>query len=398
MKNTGTVIIILLLLSGLLSCRAAQEFGMASKLSEELPSGGAQREARQAEAPEPQTGETQDMIKQESIGFDKVSGEDGTGLDQNAAQVKGRTVPEERKKVYSGYAQLLVDNTEEVKNNITRIADRSGGYVESVYENTVEIRVPAGDFDAIFEEILGLGTVSNKSVETFDVTEFYADLKTRLTIAEKTRERLYVLLDRTADVNERLKILREIRRLTEQIERIKITFDLLENQIAFSRITVELVSRFEEESYTIGKIPFPWMAGLNPLYAGIDRYRDSFQPALGDEFAVFAREKIFRAESADGVRVRLGTVENDPSGDSVFWQKALLFHVRPLYSSAEEKDLGSFKAVLFKSKDREPYAYLVGVKAAGNNLHIAEVFFPSWDVYNANIESVMKAFGTTPGK
>lgn len=319
-----------------------------------------------------------------------LSGEDGTI--QNAVKTSNEQDSADRKKIYSGYAQLVVDSTKDSKNEITAIADGTGGYVESVYENTIVIRIPAARFDEIFESILALGKVARKSIETFDVTEFYADLQTRLIIAQKTRERLYALLDRTTDVEERVKILREIRRLSEEIERIKITFDLLENQIAYSRITVDLVSRFDEESYAQGKIPFSWMAGLNPLYASVEKYRGGYKPALGDEFALFAKEKVFRAESAEGVRVRLGTVNNDPEGDSVFWQKALAHYSGPLYTSAKETDLGNFKAVIFTSKDREPYVYLVGVQSSGRDLQIAEVFFPTVDIYTRGAAAIMDAF------
>ena len=131
---------------------------------------------------------------------------------------------QERKRVYSGYARLLVDIMDEEKKRITAVAEESGGYIESSYETAIVIRVPAEDFERIFREILSFGEVLRKSVETVDVTEYYEDLDTRLDIAAKTRERLYRLLEKTDDVEERLKILREIRRLTEEIERIRLFY------------------------------------------------------------------------------------------------------------------------------------------------------------------------------
>jgi len=93
---------------------------------------------------------------------------------------------EERKRIYSGYSRLMVDDVEEQKENISRIAEESGGYVESVYEGTIIIRIPAESFDTIFSAILKLGEIINKSIETYDVTEYFRDLSVRLEIAEKT--------------------------------------------------------------------------------------------------------------------------------------------------------------------------------------------------------------------
>jgi len=287
----------------------------------------------------------------------------------------------ERKRVFSGFCTLLVDDVEETRTKIADIADESGGYVETVAERTVVIRVPAERFDEIFEFILGLGEVSHKSIETYDVTEFFRDQEIRLEIAMKTRERLYVLLEKTTDVEERLKILREIKRLTEEIERIERSLELLQRRINLSRITVEITPRLPETGYDRGRIPFPWISNLNPLYPSLRNPKRRIKLELSEDFAVFTEEVRFRAESAEGTRVRVGAAKNRPRGDTNYWLKALSYHLGPFYKTTEEIDLGSFKAVLFTSKDPEPFSYLVAVSAEKNrrilsNLLIIEVFFP----------------------
>ena len=106
-----------------------------------------------------------------------------------------------------------------------------------------------------------LRDVLGKSIETYDVTEFYQDLTSRLRISERTRARLYTLLEKTTDVKERLKILKEIRRLSEEIETIKMTLKTIERLISFSRITIQLEQRLADISYEDkGTIPFSWIA------------------------------------------------------------------------------------------------------------------------------------------
>jgi hypothetical protein len=274
-----------------------------------------------------------------------------------------------------------VDDVEETRTKIADKADESGGYVETVAEHTIVIRVPAERFDEIFAFILELGEVSHKSIETYDVTEFFRDQEIRLEIAMKTRERLYALLEKTTDVEERLKILREIKRLTEEIERIERSLELLQRQINLSRITVEITPRLPETGYDRGRIPFPWISRLNPLYPSLRNPRGRIELELSADFAVFTQELGFRAESAEGTRIRVGSVRNHPRGDTEFWQKALSYHLGPFYKTTEELDLGPLKAVLFTSKDPEPFSYLVAVSAEKDeqihtDLLIVEIFFP----------------------
>ena len=102
-----------------------------------------------------------------------------------------------------------------------------------------------------------LGEVANKVIETYDVSDTLRDQETRLRLAERSRERLYQLLERSSDVKERLAILHEIKRLTEEIEQVRLSLELLKNQIALSRITVELIPRQPEGEPRRAGIPFP---------------------------------------------------------------------------------------------------------------------------------------------
>jgi len=299
--------------------------------------------------------------------------------------------PEERKRVFSGYAQISVNDVEEEKGRAAEIAEKAGGYVESVYENTIVVRVPAEMFREVFQAVQDLGEVLDSYEETVDVTDYFQDLETRLTIAVTTRERLYRLLEKTDDVEERLKILREIRRLTEEIERINRSLEILKKHISFSRITAQFVPRIDQLSLENRSIPFTWIAELNPLYPSIFSLKGSVEISLGDDFALFPREEYFSAESADQVRVRAGSIDNEPRGSSEFWQKALKYHLEPYYAQAEVKDLGSVRGVLFISKDIIPYYYFAGCIAEGKRCYVIEVFFPDEERFSERNEAVFSS-------
>ncbi|MFW6181049.1 MAG: DUF4349 domain-containing protein, partial [Spirochaetota bacterium] len=273
---------------------------------------------------------------------DALSGGEPSREPEGAPGVETGVDPGEagRMRVYQGYCRILVGSAEEPREQLFALAGEWGGYVESVAGDTVVIRVPAARFQETFDLVLALGEVLDSSVETFDVTEQFTDLEARLDIARRTRERLYALLERTRDVEERLKILREIRRLTEQIERISRRLEMLEDQVAFSRITVELVPRLGARDELRRQIPFRWIADLDPLYASLPRVKGRVVLEPGPDFAVFDKERSYRAESADGVRVRVGSTENEPRGDGYFWQQALSFHLGPAYRNAQPVQAG----------------------------------------------------------
>lgn len=298
------------------------------------------------------------------------------------------TSKEQRKRIYSGYINLMVNEVKQAKADITEIAEETGGYVEQIIEFSIIIRVPAEMFFEVFRELQDYDDIITKSIETHDVTEAYTDLSGRLEIAQKTRERLYSLLEQTKNVREKLRILQEIRRLTEEIELINSTLEVLTNQITYSRITIDLTPRFQEEAYSREGIPFPWIASLNPLYSSLDTAIEGINLELDDNFAVFNKEKYFIAESSDGTVVRVCKTENQPEGDNIFWQKAISYHLGPFYKSTEIFDSGDIKSVLFESKDNMPFYYLVSANVQEDTIYVIEVFFPSGESLEKNLDSL----------
>ncbi|HEB32551.1 MAG TPA: DUF4349 domain-containing protein [Spirochaetes bacterium] len=299
--------------------------------------------------------------------------------------------------MYSGYCSIRVDSVENRKVEIFSLAEESGGYVESAFSGIIVIRVPVEKFDEMFERGLGLGEVVRKSVETYDVTEYFRDLSVRLEIAEKTRDRLYKLLEKTDDVDERLELLREIRRLTDEIERIKQNLELIKKQISFSRITIELIPRLTGQTEDKNSIPFGWIRELDPLYVSLPRLKGRISIELEDDFAVFVKEESFRAQSPEGTRIRVGTTLNEPEGDTVFWQEAIAFHLNSFYKETEVLDLGWVRAVLFTSKDTKPFYYLTGIASADSGasknktLYVIEIFFPDTAALELRLDGIKKS-------
>jgi hypothetical protein len=307
----------------------------------------------------------------------------------NAAASAPASVLLPRLRIYSASLALVVDNVAAGKSRIIGIAEGAGGYVESASGATVVVRVPAADFNPLLSEIERGGRVAGRSVRTRDVTARVADLQSRLRVARQTRERLAALLQRTEDAEERVRILAELRRLIESIDQMESSLSSLQGQVAMSRIAVQLISRIDQDAVSRQRIPFGWLARLDPL-------RTTLATAVGwglpveQEFAIFAGDG-FSAESAEGTRLRIGAVNNDPRGDASYWQRALEYHLGPLYDSAHPIVGGNFRGVLLQSKDREPFFYLIAVTLAAEELIVAEAFYPDASALERRQSAVLAA-------
>ena len=284
-----------------------------------------------------------------------------------------------RKRVYNGSAGIIVDDVEDTRLKFEEIAVNSGGYVESSYTDYIVLRVPAARFEEIFEIILSSGRIEYSRVETRDVTDAYADIGRRLRTADETRNRLYALLRQSTDPVERARILREIGRLTEEIESLKQQIAIMDSRIAFSRISVQLIPRIQG-GISREDIPFPWIAWLDPLVPAGEKLQANVELNPGADWAVFSKESVYMAENSSQGQLYISTIPNSPKGNGDFWQKALLHHLSPYYAQIDGKTVlfgeTEVYGVEMISKDQWPFRYFVGIIPDGRKLHIVEIFSP----------------------
>ncbi len=296
--------------------------------------------------------------------------------------------PSERKRVYEATLELSVASVEQSKRRIIALTQTAGGYTESSVEQTLVIRVPAARFDEVLAAVQELGEVRSRSIQSTDVTDQFADLTLRLKTAEASRTRLYQLLEQAEKAQERLAILREIRRLTEQIEQLRSSLDSLGRLVEFSRITVYLASRMQEERVTRSAIPFRWIAQLAPVRRTTADLKQPIELSLPEDFAVFSKDRFVRAEAADGTQLRIGSVPNDPKGDTSFWASALAFHLARQYARTDRLEAGRFKGVAFSSRDAKPFVYAVLAAVRDTEIVVVEIYLPSEKTAHERLEAL----------
>jgi len=357
-----------------------------------LPGAAAQEEAywegdlafaAEAEAPMPSA-----RMAEEPMMLSKSTAAIDNGVNQE--------VPTPRKQILNAFTRLRVESPGEVRRQLESLTRQWGGYVEQSYSLSLVLRVPAEIYSEALAQIQTLGDVLRLEESAWDVTDNYRDTSARLETAEKTRDRLYTLLEKSTDPEERARILREIGRLTEEIENIRQQLTLLDQKVAFSQITVELQPRLAPDLASV-EIPFPWIRDLNPLNPVSQKLKARVTLDLGDSWAVFSKADTFYAEDTQGRLVRVSSIPNKPEGDSRFWQEALTYHLSPFYKESREVVVPwgdqELLGVNFLSKDREPYRYFVGVHVKGKWIHLVEFFSPLGTQDWSSLYGVLKEGG-----
>ena len=129
-----------------------------------------------------------------------------------------------------------VARVEEAKAEFIAKVVQWGGYLSQQRGNEVTLRLPAAQFDTAFAALRGMGRVLSETREATDVTEQYVDLGIRLENAQRSRARLLELLAKADKVEDILKIEEQLRRLSEEIERLEGQKRLLADQIAMATL------------------------------------------------------------------------------------------------------------------------------------------------------------------
>jgi hypothetical protein len=157
---------------------------------------------------------------------------------------------EERKIVKEGYMTLEVGNITETMDEVAEMAGELNGYVVSSYKHEYErgvsgritIRVPSEKFDEAFERLRQLAVaVPYETTTAKDVTEEYIDLEARLGNLLATEAQYLNLMEEAENVEDMLRVQKELSNVREQIEQIEGRMQYLEqtSETALIEVTLE---------------------------------------------------------------------------------------------------------------------------------------------------------------
>ena len=162
-----------------------------------------------------------------------------------------------RQLIVEAWISLEVNEIDSVVRQVETVVGQRGGWVESAdivgeagYRTAnISVRVPADRFDDAMQTLRALGRVTDEGVSSTDVTDRLIDNEARLTAWRTQEERLIVLLENAATVEDVIDIERRISEVRADIEHVSATQRNLENRVAASliRVNLHLPGRFASD-------------------------------------------------------------------------------------------------------------------------------------------------------
>jgi len=279
--------------------------------------------------------------------------------------------PAERMVVYSADYRLGVESVRKTIESVKDMTVRHGGFIESINTSDsyraakIVARVPVAKFNESLDEVDRLGTVERKTVSASDVTMQFQDTVLRVETARKVRERLHELLKRVEKAGDKVDILREMARITAEIDNMTAEMEYLRSRAAFSTLALDLRALVRDVARRYIASPFRWIAGLDPVRRSIVHGSDGdlvFEAPPGyfnftkDYFRTSGHSQNLIVNSTDTVRMRLGVTDNYPRADQKFWVEAVKIDFENRMYEVKKADTVQARGVVFNR-------FLVGLPA-----------------------------------
>lgn len=146
---------------------------------------------------------------------------------------------------------LIVKSIDKSMNSVGKIVQKQQGDVLGFQDNqpidnskrqtaSMQLRVPSQKLEVTLDELAKLGTLQSRSLTAEDVSDQLVDFQARLKNLRKSEEAVLKILERSGSVSEVLKVSQELSNIRESIERISAQLNNLQNQVAYSTITLNL--------------------------------------------------------------------------------------------------------------------------------------------------------------
>lgn len=298
--------------------------------------------------------------------------------------------------VYSAYLKLRVRRELEAVDQLTAMAKASGGYVQSVSGAVVVLRVPAGDFDQVLQHISSVGELLDRRIQAADVGRQYLDTEARLHVAVQARQRLLALLEKVRNHDERLRVLEQIKRLTETIEVAEASLAAMRHMVEYFTLTVELQAMVSSTTTGIPhRSPFAWIRALNPYAQTLSGPRTLVSLRAPQGFVLFDQQEQWRAQAADTSVLRAGRVANEPQGDAAFWSAAIHHELDGRDEElVDQRSLGRVHLRVYRNKDLRPRYFVVAVTVVDHAVWVVEGLLPDEAAWTRHRDALLQSIAT----
>jgi Domain of unknown function (DUF4349) len=138
---------------------------------------------------------------------------------------------------------------------VRTLVEAAGGYIagtdaqaaqtsdlqnSSIRTGIINFMVPAANFDSTIDQLSHVGKVQSEHITGTDVSAQYVDLNARLANAQAQRDAMLALLKQATNITDIINVQNQIGQITAQIEQLKGQIKYLDNNTAYSSVTVTM--------------------------------------------------------------------------------------------------------------------------------------------------------------
>ncbi|MFI5496468.1 DUF4349 domain-containing protein [Actinoplanes sp. NPDC051859] len=157
---------------------------------------------------------------------------------------------DQRSIIYTGSITLRVENVSTAAARVTGIVTGAGGFIggdkrsssgEGPADATLTLRVPADKFQAVVDQVAGLGKEEQRGINTEDVTEQSVDLQARIATQQARVDSGRKLLAQAKSLDDLISLEREVASRESDLASLQAKQRRLADLTALSTITVVLL-------------------------------------------------------------------------------------------------------------------------------------------------------------
>lgn len=297
-----------------------------------------------------------------------------------------------RMMAYTAGFTLTVKSKDKALDELKTLAEKLGGYLVSSARGNMQIKIPVNKADEFLKTSGSYGKLSDFRISAEDLTDTITDLNVRLDNLRKLRTRLTELLAKAKNVDEMLKVERELNRITTEIELMDAQLQNNKNRVDFVTFDVAVI---EEHGVLPTGTPqavnqFKFLKNLSSALVG-DEDEPCFGLALPENFVAVREGRLqsdsFAATTSDDCIFRTWEVDVPDDSSLNFWENMVCRALTTLHAYSNVKtfpaELNGKKAVkitaeLTTSGGVQHYMAVISVKPScgDDELRIVEFFGP----------------------
>jgi len=314
----------------------------------------------------------------------------------NAELANTELAAQARKVHYSGNLSLRSSRPKDILDTAEALTLAVGGFVEQRHSTRIELRVPADSFQVSFERLQNLAEVLHKSIRAADVTEQFQDVELRIKLRKASIAKLKEMIARSQDEKEKLELLSELKRATEDLQRLELQMKTLSSLADFSRITLLVQEARPTAASQNTPKALRWIEQLDPFQRNKVQNSKALEfktPPLMVDLSDVGAEKsgAWRAAGSEGAEVWAWERNNKPQGSTQFWADAVYTKLKEQFRESSRRKLGKWEILRFLPWDeRDPYRYLIALKVVDDKLSVVQIYLPDQEREEKHLKNIEK--------